>query len=580
MTEAPILWVFVKYVSLLVWGLFVGIAAFVFQTWLRGLSLPNLPLFLSVFTENLGLLIFVIALWGVIARVAFRQDALRRLRDKVWFYKPRWRLRPLDVNPSESWYTARLINRPVEQAIGWFTKNQEGGVLLTGVPLIGKTRCAYEILKRINGHYHLGIGPYDDISEIKLPRSYVFLKPKVVLFLDDLQDYIGKFHPNRLHQRLSKQTRSLSLLATCRTGPELQKVLSDQSLGAWVRQNLHRVNITDLTEEEEQELAAYVGRAWTPTLYNGTPGSIVFDLDDMRKRLDSANTEARTLMRTLFLMRRAGISIYRRKLVEQAARSVYELSADRVAVENGWRTLAEMGFLTIARGKVVPTHAVYFEGGFWPHYELFDVQEDDETLWQLVLTEQVPPELLEMSVHRALNGDYKGALDGFCKYLTLIPTDTGVLFLTGGALFQLAQDERSDGKSREAERKLHNAERTFREALALDPEDANLHYVLAGVLDAQNKSELEIQHELREAIRCDPDFAEAHFALGARLHSQRKTLEAKQEYLVAVRCDPTYPSPHYGLHALLLAEGRTEDAKEELREFNRLQAEDNWRTDP
>src|SRR5262249_39147605 len=107
-------------------------------------------------------------------------------------------------------------------------------------------------------------------------------------------------------------------------------------------------------------------------MYDGTPGSVLFNLDAMRQRLRDAGPEAKAMMRTLNLMHEAGLLTLRLTRAESVARKVYELQIDRRAAESAWRWLAENGFLVIEGNEVVPTHAVYIESSFFPNYNLGD----------------------------------------------------------------------------------------------------------------------------------------------------------------------------------------------------------------
>jgi tetratricopeptide (TPR) repeat protein len=574
----------VKYISAILWGIFIlGTIVFLFQSWLRALPLPNLPVFLTFLRNHFELLILGLILWSIIARLTFRLDAIKRLEREVWFYKPWSRLKPFDINPNSSWFDPYFIKRAAVKEVLDALRNRpkQIGVLLLGGPLIGKTRCGYEALKKMKGFHVLGLVPRDqDVKDLRIPRSYAFRKPKVVLFLDDLQGYVGKFTPNQLYQHLSRQTRSFTVLATCRSGREMETIDQDQAFRNFVKQSLRQIHVQELSKREEQELADHLGRAWTPLTYNGTPGSIVFDLDEMRNRLESATLESVALMRALFLMRRAGIQLYRRILTEYVAREVYELSADRGVLERAWRTLSSADFLTVEQSTVVPAHAVYIEDSFWEDYEAFDTDRDLESLWQLVLREDSAAEILDMTVNWSLNGNHERAWQGFEKYLTLVPGHVEARFLAGGTLLQLGHAARDVGDMTEGRNKIRAAEQMFREVLQHDPDDASAHYALASALTDLNARKGEIQQELREAIRCDLDFAEAHFALGASLQTQGRLRSAEQEYFEAARSDPKYPSPHYGLARIYKMKGRLGQARHEMMEFERLTKLGEWRNDP
>jgi hypothetical protein len=229
------------------------------------------------------------------------------------------------------------------------------------------------------------------------------------MFLDDLQAYIGEFTPNYLYRHLDAQTRSLVILATCRTGDEWASIKRDKNFYSFVRDSLKQEEVPEISKVEEKEIANRLGRPWSKTMYNCTPGSIVFNLGAMRERLESAGVIAITLMRTLFLLRRAGIQKYRRTLTEHVAHEVFGLDAGRNELERGWRTLSDSGFLTIEYGNVVPAHAVYIEQTFWDGYEEFDTDEDLEALWQLVRKERAAPEIRDIVTSWLLGRSRSGA---------------------------------------------------------------------------------------------------------------------------------------------------------------------------
>jgi tetratricopeptide (TPR) repeat protein len=562
---------------MLVWGVFiVGMVLFVLQNWVRGLPLPNLPVLRDFLTKYREPLLLGIVLWGVVAWISFQIDALKRLRNKVSFYKARFRLRPHDINPSRSWHTSYLIERNVidEVASSLDKRKDKIGVLLLGIPLVGKTRCAYEIFKKMRGYHVLGLLSQDqDIAELRIPRSYVFRKPKIVVFLDNLEGFINKIIPNQLYLQLEKQTRSFAILATCRTGQNWTTIAQDQTFYSFVRENLLRTRVHELSKVEEHDLAERLGRAWNRTMYNGTPGSIVFDLDAMQQYLEEAGKEAITLMRTLYLMRRAGIQTYRRTFSDQLACDIFDLSADRNKLDAGWKTLSESGFLTIERGSVIPTHPVYIEGSFWSDYEELHTEEDFESLWQLVCNGDATTEILDMARNWSHHGDYERALGGYEKYLALVPDDVEARFYTAWTRLQAGQARQEEGQATEGDKIVRDAAQEFRMILQSEPNNANAHYALALALRNTNGSEREIEHELREALKSSRNFAEAHDALGDVLFFQGRLKEAEQEYFEARRCDPAFPHPHLGLHDVFRASGRAVQAYYELEAWKRLTEE-------
>ena len=548
------MWKVIKWGLTTSWGFLFASALFIFTTWLAGKPIPNLPHLLSLLSANRFWVVPVLILLGILTLVAYQRDSLKNLEKKVGFYKSTSRLGPSDINPSKPWHDPYFLARPaVKKVVGMLDAGH--GAVLLGVPLVGKTRCAFEVLKQLRGYHVLSLTPEkQNIAEIRIPRSYLIFKifkPKVILFLDDLQGYAEKVSPVHLVQHLGKQSKSLAVLATCRSGDEFRDAKKDQAFRSFINQNLEVVDVEELSKNEEKKLAAHFGREWTATSYNGTPGSIVFGLEEMKQRLIGASGEAKALMRSLCLLREAGIETYRQVLTQNVAENVYEVKITRPSADSAWRWLSNAGFLAIRSGMVVPTHAVYIESSFSTDYEAGDTAKDMRTLWQLVSVDGNAREIYDIALNYALRDDHQMAETGFRKYLELVPADSWAHYGLGVAL--------------EKQGRTEEAAREFRETIRLDPSYTEAHYNLGVVLGKQGWAE-EAEREFREAIRLNPNLAEPHYNLGVELGKQGRTKEEETEYREAIRLDPNDASAHYNLGVVLDSQGRAEEAEAEFHE--------------
>jgi Flp pilus assembly protein TadD len=70
--------------------------------------------------------------------------------------------------------------------------------------------------------------------------------------------------------------------------------------------------------------------------------------------------------------------------------------------------------------------------------------------------------------------------------------------------------------------------------------------------------------EYREALRINPDDAEAHYNLGNLLKETGRTEDAEAEYREAIRINPDYAETHANLGILFSETGNKEEAKNEL----------------
>ncbi len=79
--------------------------------------------------------------------------------------------------------------------------------------------------------------------------------------------------------------------------------------------------------------------------------------------------------------------------------------------------------------------------------------------------------------------------------------------------------------------------------------------------------------QFRQALAIDPNAAEVHCNLGNVLVGQRRFSEAISHYQQALRINPDAAETHHGLATLLLAQGQTEQAMAHWREALRVQPE-------
>ncbi len=114
-----------------------------------------------------------------------------------------------------------------------------------------------------------------------------------------------------------------------------------------------------------------------------------------------------------------------------------------------------------------------------------------------------------------------------------------------------------------------DAEKTYRELLAIDANSAAGHYDLGIAL--KRKDQLEAaQKEFREAIRLDPSLAQAHYSLGIADWQLGDFAGLTDEMRAAIKISPDYAQAHYMLGIALKEAGDLDGALAELRESVRL----------
>ncbi|PKP57053.1 MAG: hypothetical protein CVT89_05130, partial [Candidatus Altiarchaeales archaeon HGW-Altiarchaeales-2] len=118
-------------------------------------------------------------------------------------------------------------------------------------------------------------------------------------------------------------------------------------------------------------------------------------------------------------------------------------------------------------------------------------------------------------------------------------------------------------------KRYEEAEKEFREAIRINPNDAEAHNNLGNLLADLNRYE-EAEKEYGEAIRINPNYTEAHNGLGILLSDLKRYEEAEKEYREAIRLNPDYAGAHFNLGILLVNLKRYEEAEKEYGEAIRI----------
>ena len=122
---------------------------------------------------------------------------------------------------------------------------------------------------------------------------------------------------------------------------------------------------------------------------------------------------------------------------------------------------------------------------------------------------------------------------------------------------------------RDHEGDLEGAEREWREAVRLKPNNAFLHDNLGSTLKQRGDSE-NAESEHRKALRCDSDYVNAHVNLGVILKERGGLESAECGFREALRYDPDDTNAHFNLGTLLHeAAGDLHEVEHEYREAMR-----------
>jgi len=188
-------------------------------------------------------------------------------------------------------------------------------VLIVGPPLAGKTRAAYQAFKMLSKPYNVIIPRCDVINQetFLVPKNWKFWRPRI-LFLDDLHKFVEKNGFERLLRAFLDS--DILIIATCRSGIEYKKIEAKIGGGDIDPAMIFAgsgIELKTITEEEGEKIADAVNIPWADVKFNfnGTVGSILLPLREMKIRFGQCEREEKTILRAIKLLFDSGI--YRAK---------------------------------------------------------------------------------------------------------------------------------------------------------------------------------------------------------------------------------------------------------------------------
>jgi tetratricopeptide (TPR) repeat protein len=561
-----------------------GMAAFISYHWRWILPSLVFMLFLSLWSwlvhqRYVGRVAMQqIGLWKLCTKLT-PQDLFSRERTRTFhsFYLPR----TLACEPSDP-RLAEITLRECAQ--------QGNDFVLLGRPGMGKTRTIWEVLRILDGYWALR----PNLSLIRQPILSFVKGKKVVLLLDDLQNYYGEIGLDleNFRRMAAVLAQSLCVVSTCREGPELGTV--ETSLVPGQRQfydGLKKFRLVRLTETDEEQLLLGTGLP-KPGSFDGTPAHIILGriVEDMKLRyMRHLSVEDRTVLKALKLLYSAGIIPYYQQRVKAVAVKVFGLSIPPYQWQYVFEKLNDSGFLlSSALEDPLDPEPAYLETVVTDYLEpTSDLPHLGEALFEI----NDWTGLFYLAVRTQRIGNLQQAQQFYIQALGVKP-DFAEACYNLGILFSTIDKDKSEDYYRQALRarwdyaeahlnlgillrqrgKNEEAQRHYGEALRLRPDYAEAHHNFAILLSDAGKGEEAIAH-YREALRLQSDMPEAHCNLAILLWNTSELAEAEQHFREALRLRQNFPEAHHNLGLFLWANRKSHEAQEHLQEALRLKAD-------
>jgi tetratricopeptide (TPR) repeat protein len=253
------------------------------------------------------LLTIAVALAGFILK---RRKLLNSIYDVKW--KSTAKLKPTEVmrerGSPKTGFRDYYSEREEDERI--LAKIEVGkNVLIVGPPLAGKTRAAYQAFKRLSKPHDVIIPKCDDITPetLLVPRNWKSWRPRI-LFLDDLHKFVEKNGFERLLRAFLDS--EIPIVATCRSGIEYKKIeakIGGGDIDPAMIFGGSGIELKIITEEEGEKIADAVNIPWGEVNFNGTVGSILLPLREMKIRFDHCKREEKTILRAIKLLFDSGV---------------------------------------------------------------------------------------------------------------------------------------------------------------------------------------------------------------------------------------------------------------------------------
>src|SRR5712691_1169725 len=123
--------------------------------------------------------------------------------------------------------------------------------------------------------------------------------------------------------------------------------------------------------------------------------------------------------------------------------------------------------------------------------------------------------------------------------------------------------------------KFAEARETYERALALNPDDASVHYRLAQLAYEQGQGN-EARRHYAQAVTLDPTYRTEYNSLGPVYLSLGQFTQAAAEYRKIIALDPQHACAHRGLADVSAGQGRWDEALAHYRRASELRPGDGW----
>jgi tetratricopeptide (TPR) repeat protein len=478
------------------------------------------------------------------------------------------------------------------------------GLLITGAPMAGKTRLAYQTMHTYATDWlTLTWAPGQTATDI--PSHESLTNQHLILFLDDLQLYAesergdeaagttNELSLDRLYMTLMQRASQVVIVATCRA-TDLSRAETTSSL-RWLFEKVQVVEIPFLADQQKEEVIASLKQTNTTMDYHnddfdGTVGSLLLGLSRKRDQYlelrsqRHPNHSCYLVLRAMKLLAVAGIPQHSKQRVRALAIQV--LGGEMLSKDEIWNTtcetLEERQFLTYTDSALLIRKDVYFDKVI-TDYPKSDKLHDALLQARRVFQSEGDSEaLLALGWTQNKRKEYQEMLETSTMTVELASSNARAHYAQGSAFMRLQRDEEAlaafeqsislepafavgwnnKGFILDNLKRYDEALTAYEEAIKLKADYSGAWYNKGITLVRLGRySEALVAYD--EAIKLNPHFANAWYNKGmalSNLHRFDEALMAYDEALAAATLDPTIATGWYNKGFMLKELKRYEEA--------------------
>ncbi|MCW3988406.1 MAG: tetratricopeptide repeat protein [Candidatus Bathyarchaeota archaeon] len=396
-------------------------------------------------------------------------------------------------------------------------------MLLIGKAGIGKTRMSIWCAKKFRRHFIL-LPKRDELESIRLPRSLFFLKPKVILFLDDLQLFLSARETlAHLLYSIDRESKDPKIIATCRN-EELERISQED------KRLFKMVKIPEWSDEEGKKLASITGHETAYQRYfDGTPASIVMDLYKRREYYDDLVQKKSSSLFILWSLKILLMATIHSQLLPVKANLAREVSERLFGYKGSWELdieeLERKEFIKKLNRTIQCTDKYLLEVvENPPRWSNENIKVLLDKLNQVLLTREYAADLFHFTSFLYILGLLGKAIDSLTVYLNWNPTSA------------IAYNNR--GLAYEEEGKHDQAIADLTRAIKIDPSLTLAYNNRALAYGNKDEHDLAIADYTR-AIKIDPNYALARYNRGTAYGEKDEYDLAIADLTRAIKIDPS-----------------------------------------